>query len=121
MPISNNILKGQLDAMGVEYPADAKNADLVKLVKDNTPKVEVAEGDDVVVNEDNAPAEETTEPEVVVKGKWPVVVGNGKFQAVAFKDGFVIYNASGTRVSGVETEERAKDVVMQSNYGAGLK
>jgi len=112
MPISNEILKGQLDAMGVEYPADAKNADLVKLVKENTPEPEVVEEEEV---------EEVEETTKKGKEKWPVVVGNGKFQAVPFKGGFVIYNASGTRVSGVETEETAKDVVMQSNYGAGLK
>lgn len=104
MPISNEILKGQLDAMGVAYPEDAKNADLVALVKANTVVDTVVDGDD-------------NDQEV----EWPVVVGNGKFQAVPFKEGFVIYNASGTRVSGIETEETAKDVVMQSNYGAGLK
>lgn len=55
------------------------------------------------------------------KGTFPKVDGNGRFQAVPFKDGFVVFNPVGQRATGIIAEVRANDLVMRSNRAIGIK
>lgn len=61
-------------------------------------------------------------PKKATKGdSFPKVDGNGRFQAVPFKDGFVVFNPRGQRATGVISEVRANDLVRRSNYAIGIK
>lgn len=83
-----------------------------------------------VVEETATPAEEPVEVvEEAVEEKvadpegdfYPVVDGNGRFQAVPFRDGFVVYNNVGQRATNVITEQKAKDIVRESHRALGIK
>lgn len=66
--------------------------------------------------------EEAVEEAPVAKsGKWPEVPANGRFQAVAHKGGFVVYNPVGQRASGVLSDAEANDLVVKMNAGASIK
>lgn len=60
-------------------------------------------------------------PEVVVKDQWPEVGTTGKFNAVPYKDGYVVYNPSGQRATGVVTKVVADDIVREQNRAAQIK
>lgn len=75
------------------------------------------------VEEKNVAEETVVEEaeEVVETSGFPVVVGNKKFQTVAHDGGYVVYNPSGERVSGVVTKDKADDLVREMNRHGGLK
>lgn len=67
-------------------------------------------------------SEEVIEKKVEAEDiKFPIVGGNGRFQMVPFKDGFVVYNPVGQRATGVVGEVYAKDMVTRSNRVIGIK
>lgn len=68
----------------------------------------------------DAPVEETV-AEKPTKSEWPKVDGNGRFQAVKFKDGWVVYNPRGQRATGVVSDDEARNLVLRSNEAASLK
>src|SRR3990167_11167929 len=53
--------------------------------------------------------------------KYPDVAGTGLFEAVPFKDGFLIYNPGGQRASDILPEAKAKDLAHANNLAAHLK
>lgn len=79
----------------------------------NEPKPEPV----VVVNEPKPePAPTVNEPLIYPEGK-----GIKKFHAVPFKDGFVVYNPDGSRVSNILTALQANDIVREQNQAAHIK
>lgn len=76
---------------------------------------------DVVV-----PAENVSEPVVETTPakegfEYPVIGTTGKFHAVAFEGGYVVYNPAGQRATGVIEKIKADDIVRQSNQAAHIK
>lgn len=71
--------------------------------------------------------EEVTEvtPATVVeketKAAYPEVGATGRFVAVAVGDGFVVYNPSGQRATGIVDQNKANDIVRQQNQAAQIK
>lgn len=72
----------------------------------------------------NNAAEEAVE-EVKVETKatrdFPEVAGTGRFQAVEFNDGYVVYNPAGQRASEVLSLDKANDIVRANNIAAHIK
>ena len=64
-----------------------------------------------------APIEETPVEEI----NFPQVTANGRYQAVKFGEGYVVYNPIACRVSSIITLTEANDVVRQQNQAAHIK
>lgn len=76
---------------------------------------------DVVV-----PAETVSEPVAETSPKkegfeYPVIGTTGKFHAVAFEGGYVVYNPAGQRATGVIAKVQADDLVRKNNQAAHIK
>lgn len=70
------------------------------------------------------PVETVEEPVVEPKKEgfeYPVIGTTGKFHAVAFEGGYVVYNPAGQRATGVIEKIKADDIVRQSNQAAHIK
>ena len=88
------------------------------------PEVEEPREEEVETVEETETEEETVEDTSGKKGKsdkWPEGNATGRFHAVAHKDGFVVYNPAGQRVSNVLTEDAANDLVIRQNQAAQIK
>jgi predicted RNA-binding protein with PUA domain len=90
-----------------------------------SPKIKI---DKEVVEEVKEVVEEVTEAAVKPseekkskKDEWPEVGSKGKFHAVAFKDGYVVYNPSGQRATGIVTKIQADDIAREQNRAAQIK
>lgn len=55
-----------------------------------------------------------------VASEWPEVTATGKFVAVPFKEGYVVYNPIAQRVTGVVSRDEASDIVRAQNRAAQL-
>mgnify|MGYP001602141046 CR=1 FL=1 len=56
-----------------------------------------------------------------VKSTWPEVGTTGRFNAVKFQHGYVVYNTVGQRATGVVTKDQAEDIVRAQNRAAQIK
>lgn len=81
----------------------------------------------IKIDKETAPEVETNveevneEPKAATKQEWPEVGNPGKFVAVEFKDGYVVFNPSGQRATGIIDKHKADDIVRESNRAAGIK
>ena len=53
--------------------------------------------------------------------KYPEVASSGLFQVVPFKDGYLLYNPDGQRVSDILSKVKADDLAHANNLAAHLK
>lgn len=79
-------------------------------VKVEAPKVEEAKV--------AAPIEEKKE---VKTSDWPEITATGRYVAVEYKDGYVVYNPIAVRITGVISKIEAEDIVRQQNTAAHIK
>lgn len=98
-----------------------------------SPRIKIDKEKDVeIVSSEQTPVETATSaPEIETDTKeakpkkadqdWPEVGSTGRFTAVPFKDGYVVYNPSGQRATGVIGKVEADDIVRQSNQAAHIK
>jgi hypothetical protein len=83
------------------------------------PKIKIDKGPVAPVVDMPTEAEKVAAPanEIV----YPTVGTNGRFAAVAFMDGYVVYNPNGQRVSGIMSKAAADDMVRNQNTAAHIK
>ncbi len=103
--------KDMVDAPVVETP-------VVETPVVETPVVETPVVETPVVE---TPVVETPVVESKAEVSFPVVKGNGKFQAVVVGEQFAVYNPDGQRVTGLVSFSQASDVVRQQNQAASIK
>ena len=65
--------------------------------------------------------EEKVEAPVPSRIEFPEGKKTGKFHSVTVKDGYVVYNPDGSRISGIITLIQANDIVRQQNQAAHIK
>lgn len=74
-----------------------------------------------------SPEEKVEEKTEVVAEKkstgieYPEGDAKGKFHSVSFQNGYVVYNPSGQRVTGIIDKIAAADIVRQQNQAAQIK
>ena len=95
--------------LGLELTGEETVAELETLIDEAEP--EDAGGEDAPASE----GKDEDKPTAKDSGKWPTVAGNGQFQRVEVKGGFVVYNPGGQRVSGVLDDAKSKDLVNKQN------
>lgn len=81
--------------------------------------VKVKINKDVEVPVVDAPVAEVVEKKV--EAKWPEVGQTGRFNAVEWQGGWVVYNPAGQRATGVLKKEVADDIVRENNRAAQIK
>lgn len=83
----------------------------------------------VKIKVDKGPVDEVLEAPVVAEEvvtvpteeSWPEVTATGRYVAVPFKEGYVVYNPTAQRVSGLVSRTVANDIVRQQNTAAQIK
>ena len=70
---------------------------------------------------DLKPEADLVEEVKAAKDNFPKVDSKGRFVAIPFEGGFVIYNPAGQRVSGIMNKVQADDMVRNQNLAAHIK
>lgn len=84
------------------------------------PKIKVDKGPAIDVVEKPVETEVAATP-VSAKSEWPEVTATGRFVAVPFAAGYVVYNPIAQRVTEVVSKTVADDIVRNQNTAAQLK
>lgn len=87
-----------------------------------TPKIKIDKVEPVVVPQSETPVVETEKLEVkTTHAEWPEAPLKGKFHAVAWKGGYVVFNPQEQRITEVISKDLADDMVRRSNLAAQIK
>lgn len=87
----------------------------IKVEKNPIPEVETTPEVPVA-----SEVETTTEAVKTEKQEWPESSVSGKFNSVAFKEGHVVFNPSGQRLTEVISKTAAEDIIRAQNRAAQL-